>query len=116
MKPKTEKQIENEILDYLNKEVGFFFKHQSMGVYDANILRYRKKSAFDLNGVADILGVVTKDRLGRFVAIEVKKEGQKLRMNQVGFIEKVLTMRGVAFMATSVEDTKKQLLKYGLIK
>lgn len=113
-KEKTEKQIEKEILDYLNKEIGFFFKHQSVGIYDPTIEKYRSKSMYDLNGVADILGLLKKDRVGRFVAIEVKKPGEHLRMNQLGFLEKVLREGGIAFKASSVEEVKEKLHNFGV--
>lgn len=64
-----EKKIENEILDYLNRQPDVLaWKNNSTGIYDPKAKTFRKKSRFDINGVPDVLVL---SKFG-FFAIEVK--------------------------------------------
>lgn len=64
-----EKKIENEILDYLNRQPDVLaWKNNSTGVYDPRAKSFRRKSKYDINGVPDILAL---SKFGFFV-IEVK--------------------------------------------
>jgi hypothetical protein len=62
-------------------------------------------------GVADILGILTDDNTGHgiFLAIEVKRPGQKLRPDQERFLKRVNDAGGIGFMASSVQDVIDRL-------
>lgn len=106
---KLEKQIENEILDFLRIIGIYCWKNQSVGVYDAKKKIYRKaNNANHIRGVSDILGLVQ----GRFLAIEVKSAIGRLTDEQRVFITKVNHEGGIAFVARSVEQAAQQLLSF----
>ena len=56
---------------------------------------------FGKKGISDILGIL---RDGRFLAIEVKREGKKPSPEQQEFIDDINKNNGMAFVATSLED------------
>ena len=65
-----EKPIENQILNLLKLLGVYCWKNQSVGIYDKAKGVYRKSNnKHHINGVADIIGVIS----GRFLAIEVKR-------------------------------------------
>lgn len=66
----TEKQIETQILTWLNYQKDFFcFKINTVGIFDPVRKVFRKnQNRFVINGTSDILGLYK----GRFIAIEVK--------------------------------------------
>ena len=106
----TEKQIENSILHYLFYHKIFAWKCNSVGVYDSTKGVYRKpKSQFILSGICDILGIY----MGRLLAIEVKVPSRRNNLTeyQKNFIKRVNDNGGLAFVATSIEDVKKELEK-----
>ena len=71
-----EKEIENLILDYLSYRPGYYWKNQSVGIYDPTKRKFRKSNnRHHVLGVADILGVKND---GQFVAIEVKTKTPKI--------------------------------------
>lgn len=98
-KPK-EQDILNAILSYLH--------YRRICVWRNNTGGFKNKQGhfytFGLKGSGDILGL-TKE--GRFISIEVKVPGRKPTPNQVQFMETVNANRGLAFVATSVEDVQK---------
>lgn len=125
----TEKQIENQILNYLANKRIFAFKNQSTGIYDPKKGVFRKKPANHINGTSDILGCLPD---GRFFALEVKKpyiskktmtikyrtqeELEKLASDdQVKFINKIKSLGGIAFYADSVDIVEDQLLLFGIL-
>ncbi len=100
-----EKEIENLILDYLSYRPGYFWKNQSVGIYDPTKRRFRKSNnRHHVRGVADILGVRSD---GQFVAIEVKTKTGKLSENQKAYLQKIKEHGGLAFVARSIEDVKE---------
>lgn len=92
MSKKTiEKHIENQIKRYLDRLGVWYMKvHGSM---------YQK------SGVPDILVCVN----GRFVGIEVKRPGGIVSPLQQLNIDDIHKSGGVAFVAYSVDDVRKQL-------
>ena len=70
-----EKEIESQILSWLNFQPGIFaFKINTVGVYDSIRKVYRKNlNPFCLNGVSDILAVYK----GRMLCIEVKSKAKR---------------------------------------
>jgi penicillin-binding protein-related factor A (putative recombinase) len=103
-----EKDIENEILQYLASKDIFVWKCNNTGVYDATSGIFRKpKNRFHLRGVSDILGVYC----GKILAIEVKTPKTKLRTTpeQKIFLSKIIEEGGIAFIAASIEDVEREL-------
>lgn len=97
----SEKQIENAILNYLAYVDGFFWKNNSVGIYDAKKGLYRKsRNKFAINGVSDIIGVYK----GRAVFIEVKAKRGRLSPSQVKFLDEVKKQGAIAGVAKSVDD------------
>lgn len=106
---KLEKQIENEILDFLRVIGIFCWKNQSVGIFDPKKKIYRKShNVHHVRGVSDILGLIQ----GRFLAIEVKSAIGKLTPDQRVFIAKVNHEGGIAFVARSVDQAAQQLLAH----
>tara|TARA_R110002020_G_scaffold94189_1_gene226872 strand:+ start:150 stop:527 length:378 start_codon:yes stop_codon:yes gene_type:complete len=102
-----EKEIENLILEYLSYMPGYFWKNQSVGVYDSVRKQFRKShNKFHVNGVSDILGCLPG---GRLVGIEVKTKKGRATANQKAFMEKIGNCGALPFIARSVEDVKEQL-------
>ena len=83
-KEPTEKEIENSILAYLQTQKGFFWKNQSVGVWDNVKKTYRKpNNRHHVLGTADILGCLPS---GQFIAIEVKTKKGRATENQKNFL------------------------------
>ena len=102
----SEKEVEKSILEFLEWYPGYYWKNNSVGVYDARKQVYRKaKSKYIINGVSDILGVVN----GKFVAIEVKSAKGRLSESQKDFMHQVKDKGGIAFVARCIEDVKRNL-------
>ena len=118
-KPKeTEAQIQRAILEYL-KLKGVFCWRQNSGAFRLHGAGGDRFVRAGFPGISDILGIL---RLavqldgptqrwynGRFLAIEVKRPGQKPTPDQQAFLAAVKANGGVAFIATSVEDVRKEL-------
>jgi penicillin-binding protein-related factor A (putative recombinase) len=106
MKKTTEKTIEGEILDWINRSPhGFAFKINTVGIYDEKIKSFRTPSKFTLKGTADILGIWA----GKPLAIEVKKVGGRISDEQKAFVKKYRERGGIAFFAFNLEDVQKHL-------
>lgn len=98
--------IKNSICSYLKLKNVFFFIHDSVGIYDPIKKIYRTNiSPYRVKGVADILGIYK----GKFLAIEVKAPKSYPTQEQKAFIEKVKSEGGIAFIARSIEDVKREL-------
>lgn len=101
----TEKQIENDILTYLNgSKLGFFWKNNSIGVYDPVKKVFRKpKNKFLINGVSDILGVLNN---GQICCIEVKtpKTKKNTSDNQKHFLSAIKLHGGCCGVAWDIES------------
>jgi len=103
----NEKQLENLIFQYLKYREGFFFKINTIGVYDKDKGIYRKNiNPNIITGTSDILGVVR----GRFIAMEVKtKQNKKRPKEQIDFIDMVNKNGGLADFITSINDVERLL-------
>lgn len=105
----TEKQIENEILNFLRVMGIYCWKNQSVGVFDPVKKVYRKSNnAHHIKGVSDILGIIH----GRFLAIEVKSETGSCTSEQKLFLKTINDEGGVAFVARSVEQVLLNLKQF----
>ena len=97
-----EKEIENQILEYLNHLGLYCWKNQSVGVWDQRKKIYRRPmNKFHRNGVADILGILPD---GRLLAIEVKSAKGRLSDHQKEFLKNVEDNNGLAIVARSLDD------------
>jgi len=110
-----ETDLENLILDYLNRQKGWFcWKNYSTGIYDPKIKSFRNRSKFGPSGISDIIGIYT----GILIAIEVKLPGNKLTDKQLAFIERINKLDGEATWVDSLDKAiafvQKVERKYGL--
>ena len=104
-----EKQIENEILNFLRILGVYCWKNQSVGIYDPVKKVYRRNGNHNhIRGTSDILGIIN----GRFLAIEVKSEIGKLSPEQRVFLAQISNNGGVAFVARSLRDVAVNLSKF----
>lgn len=105
-----EKEIENQIFNFL-KSIGIFcFKHDSVGIFDPVKKVYRtSRNPNRVTGVSDILGLAPG---GRFLAIEVKSEKGKVSDEQRKFIRSVQDAGGIAFVARSARQVAMELAKF----
>ena len=86
-----EKNIQKEILNFLNINGIFAFKVSG--------------GMFQKSGISDIIAC----HCGKFVAIEVKRPGGKVSPLQEDFCQKVHYHGGQAIIAYSLDDVKKAL-------
>ncbi len=108
-----EKEIESQILQYLNLQPGVFaFKINTVGIYDVKRKVYRtNRNPFVHRGTSDILCCVR----GIFLAIEVKtpktiKAALKNTVSdQWAFINKVKASGGTAIMVSSLKEVEELL-------
>lgn len=105
-----EKEIEGQILLYLEERGVFAWKNQTVGFFDSKRKIFRKPSSrFQIRGVSDILAVFSN---GRLLAIEVKSKRGILRPEQRAFLERVSREGGFAVVARSLQDIKDFFTKY----
>ena len=101
-KPRRESEIQRAILAL--KIPGLTLWKSGAGAFHVNgrFVRMGHK------GVADLIGYWTRygDQalVARFIAIEVKRPGQKPTPEQTAFLFQVRTAGGIAIIATSTED------------
>lgn len=87
-----EQNIQTSIMNYISSIGGLPIKFNNMGIYAKA-------------GVSDILACIK----GRFVAIEVKRPGNKPTAVQLQFIAAVNNIGGLAFWADNLQDVKDKL-------
>ena len=87
-----EQDIQISIMNYISSIGGLPVKFNNIGIYAKA-------------GVPDILACIK----GRFVAIEVKKPGNKPSSLQENFINAVNQIGGFAFWADNLQDVKDKL-------
>lgn len=89
---KKEQDIQTSIMNYISSIGGLPVKFNNMGIYAKA-------------GVSDILACVK----GRFVAIEVKKPGEKPTDLQENFINAINSIGGFAFWSDNLQHVKDKL-------
>lgn len=115
-----EKQIETDILTWLNYQPGCFaFKVNTVGVWDSAKGRYRtNNNPFVMKGCSDIIGIWK----NKFLAIEVKTPQQLKQLEkkptetwlyQKAFLGKVANNGGIALIAMSLDGVMEGL---GVVK
>lgn len=107
-----ESDIQNSILELLRYQGIYAWRQGNHSVFDKSMKVYRTKSKYEINGVSDILGVLSD---GKFLAIEVKKNEIQRRnapKAQLDFISRVNELGGVGFFAINLDDVDKELESY----
>lgn len=96
-----EKQIQNEILEYLNSLPHCrAWQTQSGAVFDPTRRSFRKPPKWAPIGVADIIGIWH----GYFLAIEVKRPGGRLSAHQKDWLSDMVKRGAIAMVAFSLQD------------
>jgi Holliday junction resolvase len=108
MKAPLEKDIQRAILSYLGY-VGAVAVRINSGVSRTGGRFVRFNS---LPGCPDVLACVA----GRFVAVEVKRPGERPTAQQQHAIDSINRAGGLAFVARSVGDVHAALIAEGLIR
>lgn len=111
---RKEKDIELEILIYLNSQPGCFaWKNKSMGTFNAARGVYlRNHHRFSEKGTSDIIGIFQ----GYMLCVEVKSRNGRLQPHQAQFLDRMSEMGAIAFVARSVDDVRAHLLDHRLKK
>lgn len=95
-----EKDIQNAICDYLALKGYFFWRNNTVGLYDAKSGGYRSMPKYAKAGVPDI--ILVKD--GTFIGLEVKTPKTQQSDAQVAFESGVTKAGGRYHVARSVDD------------
>lgn len=106
MEKKLEKDIQNEIFDVLVRAQVFFWRSNNIPVYgknNAGKYMYRRLPKHTPRGLPDII-ILNK---GRFIGIEVKREGAKLRPEQAQFGLDVIRNDCIYEVVHSKEEMEK---------
>lgn len=102
----TEKQIESQILEWLNYQPGVMaFKINTTGIYDPKRQVFRRiLNPFIHLGTSDILGLCN----GTFFCIEVKtpKRLRQVTDEQWRFLEQVKSRGGYGIVASSLNEVE----------
>jgi hypothetical protein len=102
--------IQNEILDFLNRNGVFAFRINNGGVYDPTSGVYRNPGKFSLKGISDVAGVLPD---GRALFVEVKTKTGKMSKEQKVFIAKINRCQAIGICANSVVQMYEQLKERG---
>ena len=109
-KYRKESDLKRQILKYLAYCGIFAWNNRNVGVWNA---KYQKYIPSQIKGISDIIGILPD---GRFLAIEVKREGNKLTEWQKRFLNEINMRKGVGIVAYSVEDVEIRLIQEKIIK
>lgn len=96
----TEAQIQKQILEWLNLQYKVKAWRNNTGAMTATYKGKKRFMRFSERGAADIFGVYH----GRFLAIEVKRPGNKPTIDQHCWLQEMKNLGAIAFWATSLED------------
>ena len=105
-----ESQIQKTILDFIKRNKILCFKHRNVGIYKKATNSYIPL-AYGEKGISDIIGCLPD---GRFLAIEVKRQGNKPSIEQADFLKRVNMMGGIGFVAYSLDDVMSMGRDMGL--
>lgn len=107
MRPPTEKDTQRAILQYLRLLGAFAFRVNTGATKIGDrFIRFN-----DVVGCPDILCCLG----GRFVGVEVKRKGGRLRPEQAACMDSIRKAGGLAFVARSVDDVVAALRAEGLV-
>lgn len=95
------------------------WRMNNTGIFDP--VKKIHRSFRGLRGVSDILGILPQtvrlaegdeETFGNFLAIEVKKPGEKPRPEQATFLEDIRAAGGIALCVHSLRELEEQLLPF----
>jgi hypothetical protein len=89
-------------LDYLTLYGAYVWRNNTGALRD----KKDRPVFFGKVGSSDIIGLLPG---GRFIAVECKVPGGRLSEHQIGFLQDIERMGGLAVIARSVEDLEKSL-------
>jgi len=95
-----EKDIQLSICQYLQLRKHFFWRANTVPVYDTTKQSYRAMPQFARNGVPDIILV----RDGQFIGLEVKRPGGRLSEAQERFRDELVAAGGQYHVVQSIDD------------
>jgi hypothetical protein len=105
MRKIKEQDIQKVIFDYLRLKKIICFKHRNVGIYVQKTSKYIPLSAGE-KGISDIIGC---DKSGKFIAIEVKRKGNKPTDEQLDFLRRIKESGGIAILAYSLDDVMAEI-------
>lgn len=111
MKKPNETVVVRQCLDFLALYGIFAWRVNNTGIYDPTRKVFR--TFHGLKGVSDILGVLEPG--GRFLAVECKRPGEKLKPAQEAFQSTVTAAGGLALVVTDVKELEAHLREEGFI-
>ena len=108
----SEKEIQDNILEWLSLKGMVAFHIPNHGKYDAKTNRYNITDRHHVPGVPDIC-VILKN--GKTLWIEVKRFGGPISRDQLKFLSHLNNMGHLATVAHSVEETETFMRTRGLL-
>lgn len=108
----TEASIQKAILQYLKAARCLAWRNNS-GAMTGEYKGKRRFVRFNTAAGGSDLFCLLPDGSGRFASIEVKRPGNAATEKQSAWLESVRAAGGVAFVATSVEDVRRELMALG---
>lgn len=110
-KPPLESEVQRDICEALDKRGIFFWRSNnipSLGRFAVDgKARFRSMPKYSAKGVSDIICIVD----GRFIALEVKREGAKLRPEQSEWGSRVVMNGGEYAKVCNVEEAMAAIYK-----
>lgn len=98
--PPLEREIQKAIIEWLNLQYGCKAWRSNTGAVVREYKGKKRFTRFGQPGMSDIIGIYR----GRFLAVEVKRPGNRPTTEQALFLQEIRTLGGIAFVATSVDD------------
>ena len=98
-----ESDIQRAICDYLALKRHFFWRNNTVGLYDPTTKGYRAMPKYSLAGVSDIILV----KNGQFWGLEVKTSKTTQSENQRAFEANLKENVGVYAVVRSVDDVQR---------
>lgn len=99
-----ESEIQAAICDYLALKKRFFWRNNTVPIYDATKKIFRAMPKYAMRGVADII-VITDG--GYAVFLEVKRPKGKLSADQIAFEALCKKWGAEYYRVTSIDDVKE---------
>jgi len=114
-----ESDLVRACLDWLALHRVKAWRMNNTGIFDP--VKKIHRSFHGLRGVSDILGILPQtvrlaegdeETFGNFLAIEVKKPGEKPRPEQDTFLEDIRAAGGIALCVHSLRELEEQLVPF----
>lgn len=101
-----EKHILADCLEWLNMQPKLYAWRNNTGAVVSEYRGKKRMIRYGMAGSADILGLAGPQ--GRFVAVEVKRPGNRPSAAQEGFLADIRHFGGIAFWCDSVEMCERE--------